>query len=64
MRLAGTNDVQAGEVFHWQKPDRNYMDVLGPAGSWVASASDVVRIVDSLDAGNPASIRCRRRRRS
>ncbi len=30
MRLAGTNDVQASEVFHWQQPNRNYMDVLGP----------------------------------
>ncbi len=53
MRLAGTNDVQASEVFHWQKPNRNYMDVLGPAGSWVATSGDVVRIVDSLDPAKP-----------
>jgi D-alanyl-D-alanine carboxypeptidase len=53
MRLAGTNDTRAGEAFHWQKPNRNYMDVLGPAGSWVATATDVVRIVDSLDAAKP-----------
>ncbi|HEU4841401.1 MAG TPA: serine hydrolase domain-containing protein [Ilumatobacteraceae bacterium] len=53
MRLAGTNDVQASEVFHWQKPNRNYMDVLGPAGSWVATSADVVRIVDSLDPAKP-----------
>jgi D-alanyl-D-alanine carboxypeptidase len=53
MRIAGTNDTRAGEAFHWQKPNRNYMDVLGPAGSWVATATDVVRIVDSLDAAKP-----------
>ena len=53
MRLAGTGDVQAAEVFHWQQPGRNYMDVLGPAGSWVASAPDVVRILDSLDPARP-----------
>jgi len=53
MRLAGTNDVRADEVFHWQLPGRNYMDVLGAAGSWIASSSDVVRIVDSLDPAKP-----------
>ena len=52
MRVAGTGII-GGEVFHWQKPNRNYMDVLGPAGSWLATASDVVRIVDSLDASKP-----------
>ena len=40
-------------MFHWQKPDRTYMDTLGPAGSWVASSGDVVRIIDSLDPAKP-----------
>lgn len=53
MRLAGTDDTRPSEVFHWQKPNRNYMDVLGPAGAYVATSSDVVRIVDSLVTGTP-----------
>ena len=53
MRVAGQNDVGDADVFHWALPNRNYMDVLGPAGSWIASSSDVVRILDSLDVGKP-----------
>jgi len=49
MRMAGTNDTRDSEVFHWQQPNRNYMDVLGPAGSWVATSGDVVALADSLD---------------
>ena len=53
MRLAGTNDTRADEAFHWQKPGRTYMDTLGPAGSWVASSGDVVKVIDSLDPTKP-----------
>ncbi|MET0324355.1 MAG: serine hydrolase domain-containing protein [Ilumatobacteraceae bacterium] len=53
MRVAGQNDFAAADVFHWALPNRNYMDVLGAAGSWIASSSDVVRIIDSLDVGKP-----------
>ncbi len=48
MRLAGTYDVGPDEVLHVSAPGRNYMEVLGAAGSWIASASDVVRILDTL----------------
>jgi D-alanyl-D-alanine carboxypeptidase len=53
MRMAGTDDTRDAEVFHWQRPNRNYMDVLGPAGSWVATSGDVVTLVDSLDPAKP-----------
>ena len=53
MRLAGRNAVGGAEVFHWTRAGRNYMENLGPAGSWVASSADVVAIIDSLDAAKP-----------
>ena len=53
MRLAGTFDPQPDEVIHPSFPNRNYMEVLGGAGSWVATPSDVVKIVDSLDTTKP-----------
>ncbi len=53
MRLAPTQDPGAGEVVHRTVPDRNYMEVLGAAGAWVASPSDLVTIIDSLDLSTP-----------
>jgi D-alanyl-D-alanine carboxypeptidase len=49
LRLAGTFDVGPDDVEHYSTPQRNYMEVLGAAGSWVATPSDIVRLVDSLD---------------
>jgi D-alanyl-D-alanine carboxypeptidase len=51
MRLAGTHDVQPGEIRHVSGPDRNYMELLGPAGAWVGSAGDMARILDSISSG-------------
>jgi D-alanyl-D-alanine carboxypeptidase len=53
MRLAGTFDPHPDEVVHPSFPQRNYMEVLSGAGSWVASPADVVRIVDALDSDKP-----------
>lgn len=53
MRLAGTFDARPGEVQHPSIATRNYMETLGAAGAWVASAADVVRIVDALDPEKP-----------
>lgn len=50
MRLAPTYDPGPGEVEHRTVQGRNYMEVLGAAGAWVATPSDLVKIVDSLDA--------------
>lgn len=53
MRLAPTYDPGPGEVEHRSVPGRNYMEVLGAAGAWVATPSDLVTIVDSLDHDTP-----------
>lgn len=53
MRLAPTYDPGPGEVVHRSVPGRNYMEVLGAAGAWVASPSDLVTIFDSLDPDTP-----------
>jgi D-alanyl-D-alanine carboxypeptidase len=49
MRVAGTFDVGPDEVQHRTTPGRNYMEVLGASGAWIAAPSDLVRILDSLD---------------
>ena len=53
MRLAPTSDPGPGEVVHRSVPGRNYMEVLGGAGAWVASPTDLVTIFDSLDLDTP-----------
>jgi D-alanyl-D-alanine carboxypeptidase len=53
MRLAPTHDPGPGEVVHRSVPGRNYMEVLGAAGAWVASPADLVAIFDSLDPDTP-----------
>ena len=53
MRMATTFDRNPGDVEHPSVPTRNYMEVLGPAGAWVATPVDLVKIVDSLDPAKP-----------
>jgi D-alanyl-D-alanine carboxypeptidase len=53
MRLAPTYDPGPGEVDHRTVLGRNYMEVLGAAGAWVATPSDLVTIIDSLDMAKP-----------
>ena len=53
MRLAGTFDITDGDVEHRSDDGRNYMEVLGAAGSWIASPTDVATIIDSLDVTTP-----------
>ena len=53
MRVTGNGDVRPGDVVHPGDPGRNFMEVLGGAGSWIASASDLLAIVDSLDTSRP-----------
>lgn len=53
MRLASTYDTDPMQVVHPSAPSRNYMEVLGAAGSWVATPSDIVKIVASLDLTSP-----------
>jgi D-alanyl-D-alanine carboxypeptidase len=49
LRLANTYDPGPGEVLHPSTADRNYMETLGGAGSWIASPTDLVTILNSLD---------------
>ena len=49
----GRSTRNPDEVVHPSFPNRNYMEVLGGAGSWVATPADVVKIVDSLDNTKP-----------
>lgn len=53
MRLAPTYDSGPGEVEHRSVPGRNYMEVLGGAGAWVATPADLIRIFDALDPDTP-----------
>ncbi|NND75023.1 MAG: beta-lactamase family protein [Ilumatobacter sp.] len=53
LRLAGTFDVQPGDVEHRSEAGRNYMEVLGAAGAWVAPTGALVTILDSLDLTTP-----------
>lgn len=53
MRLANTYDPGPQEVLHATTPGRNYMETLGAAGSWIATPSDLVTILDSLDHTTP-----------
>jgi len=53
MRLANTYDPGPGEVLHATTAGRNYMETLGAAGSWIATPTDLVVILDSLDHSTP-----------
>jgi D-alanyl-D-alanine carboxypeptidase len=50
MRLAPTFDPGPDEAQHFTTPGRNYMETLGGAGGWIATPSDLVTILDSLDS--------------
>ena len=53
MRLVSTIDPNPEEVVHASGPQRTYMESLGGAGAWVATPSDLVRILDALDPATP-----------
>lgn len=53
MRLVRTIDPNPDEVVHQSGANRTYMEALAGAGAWVATPTDMVRILDSLDPGAP-----------
>ncbi len=53
MRLASTYDPGPDEIEHRTSIGRNYMESLGGAGGWVATPSDLVTILNSLDLTTP-----------
>ena len=46
--LAPTFDTKAGDALHASVAGRNYMEVLGPAGGWVATPLDVAKVASAL----------------
>jgi len=52
-RLAATFDPGPDEVLHPTTLGRNYMEALGPAGGWIATPEDLVRVFDALDPTTP-----------
>jgi D-alanyl-D-alanine carboxypeptidase len=52
-RLAATFDPGPDEVLHPTTLGRNYMEALGPAGGWIATPADLVRVLDALDPSTP-----------
>jgi D-alanyl-D-alanine carboxypeptidase len=55
MRMADTFDVGVGDVEHRSEDGRNYMEVLGAAGAWIATPTDLVAILDSIDPATPGT---------
>jgi D-alanyl-D-alanine carboxypeptidase len=55
MRMADTFDVGVGDVEHRSEEGRNYMEVLGAAGAWIATPTDLVTILDSIDPETPGT---------
>lgn len=53
MRTVATFDPNPDEVVHDTGAGRTFLESLGGAGVWVATPSDVVRILDSLDVTAP-----------
>jgi len=55
MRTAATFDLEPGDVQHASTEGRNYMEVLGGAGAWLAAPTDLVTIFDTLDPSTPGT---------
>jgi D-alanyl-D-alanine carboxypeptidase len=55
MRMAGTFDVGVGDVEHRSLEGRNYMEMLSAAGAWIATPTDLVTILDSIDPETPGT---------
>jgi len=51
-RLGSTQSVGVDEVLHRSDHNRSYVEALGPAGGWVASAADIALVLDSLNASS------------
>jgi D-alanyl-D-alanine carboxypeptidase len=49
MRMTATFDLGPDEVFHNPRAGRNYMEVLGGAGAWNATPTQVAMIYNAID---------------
>ena len=52
-RLVGTYEFGPSDALHAVSGGRTYMEQLGAAGAWVATAIDVAKMVDSINADSP-----------
>jgi D-alanyl-D-alanine carboxypeptidase len=52
-RMVGTYEFGPSDALHAVSGGRTYMEQLGAAGAWVATASDVAKLLDSLNADSP-----------
>jgi D-alanyl-D-alanine carboxypeptidase len=53
-RLVGTYEFAPSDALHAVSGNRTYMEQLGPAGAWVATATDVAKMISSIDARSPS----------
>jgi D-alanyl-D-alanine carboxypeptidase len=53
MRMTSTFDLGPDEVSHSPRAGRNYMEVLGGAGAWNATPTEVATIYNSIDPNTP-----------
>jgi len=53
-RLVGTYEFGPNDALHAVSGSHTYMEQLGPAGAWVATATDVAKLLDSLDPQSPS----------
>ncbi len=53
-RLVGTYEFGPNDALYAVSGNRTYMEQLGPAGAWVATAADVAKLLDSLDPQSPS----------
>ncbi|MEI7505818.1 MAG: serine hydrolase domain-containing protein [Actinomycetes bacterium] len=52
-RMVGTYEFGPTDALHAVSGGRTYMEQLGAAGAWVATASDVAKLLDSLNPDSP-----------
>jgi D-alanyl-D-alanine carboxypeptidase len=53
MALGPTYGTAPNDVWHRTRANADYMEVLWSAGAWLATPTDLVRILDSLDPSRP-----------
>jgi D-alanyl-D-alanine carboxypeptidase len=53
-RMVGTYEFGPNDALHAVSGNRTYMEQLGPAGAWVATASDVAKMIASINARSPS----------
>ena len=53
-RMVGTYEFGPNDALHAVSGNRTYMEQLGPAGAWVATATDVAKMIASINARSPS----------